>query len=111
MGNVKAVGQSKFGVYLWMMPDGRIVTDEDLNPLNIPSEEGDLSKIKILTDTARHYGITEGQPVFAPGSRRVTDDEYEEQLQRLKFGLTPDPYDAGALMDELNYKKQYGDLA
>jgi hypothetical protein len=108
MGNMKVVEESNFGVYVWRMDDGRIVTDDELSPLNIPSERGDLSKIKMLTDAARHYGIISGGPVFVAGSRRVTEDEYAEQKQRLAWGLTPDIYDAGALKDELAHKKAMG---
>lgn len=107
MGNVKVVEESKYGLYVWMMPDGSIVADDELNWLNIPSEKGDRDKIQKLTDAVRYYGIEEGEAVFLAGRRRVTDEELEEQKLRLKFGLTPDPYDAGALRDELAYKKAW----
>lgn len=97
-----AVNESTFGVYVWEI-NGQFVADEDGNWLNIPSEKGDLVKIMKLTATAFHYGLKEGKALFLPGRRRVTDDELEEQKQRLAMGLTPDIYDAGALLDELNF--------
>lgn len=104
----KPVEESKYGVYVWRMPDGRFVSDGDGNFLNIPSEKFDLSKMKALREAVNYYGITEGEAVFLSGRRRVTDSEYEEQQERMVNGLTPDPYDAGALADELRYKKQHG---
>lgn len=101
-----AVKQSTFGVYCWGMPDGKLVADEDGNWLNIPSEKGDRKKIATLTESARYYGITAGEAVFMPGRRRITDEELVEQNARLALGLTPDIYDAGALLDELDYNKK-----
>lgn len=109
MTNIKKVEESRFGVYVWEMPDGALVADEDLNWLSIGAEKGDLKRIQAITNAARSYGITEGQPVFLAGRRQVTTEEYEEQIRRAKFGLTPDPYDIGALKDEIQYKKEHPD--
>lgn len=101
-----AVKQSTFGLYCWGMPDGKLVADGEGNWLNIPSEKGDRKKIAVLTEAARYFGVVVGQPVFMPGRRRVTDEELAEQSARLAMGLTPDIYDAGALLDELDYDKK-----
>lgn len=106
MPKVKIVEETDYGLYIWEMPDGKIVSDEDKNYLNIPAKRGDLSKIKALTDAVRSYGINEGKAIFLSGHRRVTDEEYEYQKQRLEWGLIPDEMDYGAARDELmNYKK------
>ncbi len=106
---IKEIQETKYGVYVWEMPDGKIVADDDLNWLNIPSVQGDLNKVGKLTDAVRYYGIVEGRAVFLPGRRRVTDKEFEEQKMRVKLGLTPDPFDAAALRDEIKYKKAHGE--
>lgn len=93
----------ELGVYLWEMPDGAFVADEDRNFLNIPSQYGDESRIQKLAAAARSLGITEGHAVFFPGHRRVTDEEYEEQKQRLKSGLIADPYDLPALIEDAKH--------
>lgn len=102
---VRAVPQGQFdqfGVYLWEMPDGSYVADEDRNFLNIPSEYGDLSKIARLREFLRvEFGITEGKPVFMAGHRRVTDEEYAEQTDRLKEGLIPDDHDLPAYLESV----------
>lgn len=106
MPKVKIVEETDWGLYIWEMPDGKVVADEDKNFLNIPARRGDKEKIKILTEAARSYGIEEGKPVFLSGHRRVTDEEYEYQKQRLEWGLIPDELDYGAARDELmNHKK------
>ena len=105
---IQEINETNYGLYVWEMPDGRVVADDELNWLNIPSVRGDEKKIAQLTQAVRYYGITEGKAVFMPGRRRVTDEEYEEQKMRAALGLTPDPYDAQALKDELKYKKQFG---
>ena len=106
MPKVKIVEETDYGLYLWEMPDGSIVADDEKNFLNIPGKRGDMSKIKIITETARSFGIEEGKPVFLSGHRRVTEEEYEYQKQSLEWGLVPDELDYGAARDELmNYKK------
>lgn len=103
---VKIVEETDYGLYLWEMPDGSIVADDEKNFLNIPAQRGDREKIKILTDTVKSFGIHEGKPVFLSGHRRVTEEEYEYQKQRLEWGLIPDEMDYGAARDELmNHKK------
>ena len=105
---ITKIEESDFGLYVWKLPDGKILGDTDGNVLNVPSERHDLRKMKIIRDAATHYGYPEGEAVFMASTRRVTDDEYEEQKDRLKNGLIADPYDAPALLDELAAEKQHG---
>ena len=106
MPKVKIVEETDYGLYIWEMPDGSIVADDEKNYLNIPARRGDKSKIQALTDAVRSYGINEGKAIFLSGHRRVTNEEYEYQKQRLEWGLIPDEMDYGAARDELmNHKK------
>ena len=91
----------RFGVYLWQMPDGSVVADEDKNFLSIASAYGDAERIAKLKRAAEQCGIFEGSPLFMPGHRKVTDEEYAEQQQRLESGLIPDEYDIGAWKEEV----------
>lgn len=79
--------KSNFGIYVWMLPDGSIFADQDKNVLNIPSERGDLTKIVEIKKAAAHYGQPEGQAVFIPGVGRLSDEEYEQDLERMNSGL------------------------
>lgn len=103
MGKTKIteVQETDYGLYLWEMPDGALVADDEKNFLNIPAKQGDQEKIKLLRDAVRSFGINEGRPVFLAGNRRVTDEEYEYQKQRMEWGLIPDELDFGAARDEL----------
>lgn len=93
-------------MYVWQLPDGEYLGNTEGDILNIPSEKWDLRKMKNLRDAATNYGYPEGEAIFLPGRRRVNSDELEEQKDRLKQGLTPDIYDAPALLDELRSAKQ-----
>jgi hypothetical protein len=103
---VTLVEESDYGLYLWETDDGKLICDEDSNYLNIPAKKGDAEKINLLKLAARDCGIEGGRAVFFSGNRRVTDEEYEYQKQRLEWGLTPDEKDYGSARDELlNHSK------
>lgn len=103
MKNVKKsiVEETRLGIYVWEMPDGRWVGDDDGNYLSIASFKDDQSRIAAITQAVKSYGINEGQAKFLSGQRKITDEEYQEQLQRLEWGLTPDPLDIGEYKDSL----------
>lgn len=105
---IKSVEEVTFGVYVWQMPDGRYVADEDGNFLSISSIKDDQEMIKKLADTAKYYGIDEGKAVFLSGHRKISDEEYEEQLMRQKAGLVPDVNDIGAIKDEAEWLRKNG---
>jgi hypothetical protein len=93
------VEEVAYGVYVWEMPDGRWIGDDDGNFLNIPAMKGDRKRMQQLKDTVRSYGITEGKPYFLAGHRQVTDEEFEYQKQRMAFGLVPDELDVPAFKE------------
>ncbi|NBW57331.1 hypothetical protein EBR43_06025 [bacterium] len=93
--------ESPLGVYVWEMPDGRWIGDDEGNYLSITSKKGNRSRIDALAREVRTYGIYEGGPKFLSARRKVTDEEYAEQEQRLKWGLIPDPLDIGNYKDEI----------
>lgn len=103
----QVIEETNLGVYVWAMPDGRPVGDDEGHFLNIPSVKGDQTKIELLRSAARHYGVEEGRPVFLPGRRRVTDEEFEEQKARQAAGLVPDPYDVAALKEQAKYGRHF----
>jgi len=106
IGSKVKVGETTLGVYVWEMPDGRWIGDDEGNFLSITSKIGDRDKINLLAKAVRHYGIDEGKPKFLEGSRKIDDEEFEYQKQRLKWGLTPDPLDIGVYKDEMNAIKK-----
>lgn len=105
---VSAVEEVPWGLYLFELPNGMYLGDEDGNLLNIPAQRGDIKKMNRICEVAKVLGFPEGTPVFMSGVRRVTSDEYDDQKERMLDGKTPDPYDVGALRDELRYQQQHG---
>lgn len=98
-------GETRLGVYVWEMPDGRWIGDDDGNFLSVASMRGDRSRIDLLAKAVRGYGIDMGSPKFLEGSRQIDDEEFEYQKQRLRWGLTPDPLDIGVYKDEMKKLK------
>lgn len=100
---IRGVDDIPYGIYVWRMPDGRYVGDEDGNWMNVVAKKGDPKRIAQLKDAARYYGIEDGAPHFLSGNRRVTDEEHEEQRRRMDWGLVPDPQDIGSDLDDLKH--------
>jgi hypothetical protein len=93
--------ESTLGIYVWEMPDGRWIGDDEGNFLSITSKKGNRSRIDALAREVRSYGIYDGQPKFLSGRRKIDDEEFEHQKQRLEWGLVPDPLDIGNYKDEM----------
>ena len=98
-----------WGLYFWRLPDGHLFKDDEGRLLNIPSLEGDLGQMAKLRQAAAHYGQPDGEPWFYAGVNRATDEEYEEQLDRLNEGLIPSLNDIGAVAAAKKSLELYGD--
>ena len=97
-----------WGIYVWKKSNGKWFTDGEGNILNIPSMKGDISKISELKQAAAHYGEPDGEAYFFAGLSRVTDEEYSEQVDRMKSGLIPNLNDLGAVHAAQQTIKKYG---
>jgi hypothetical protein len=104
----KVIDEYNWGIYIWKTSANKIVTDQYGNILNIPSMKGNEVQIEKLRKAALSVGIEDGAPVFMSGRRRVTDEEYEYQKQRMEFGLVPDELDYFAAKEDLEAKKKHG---
>jgi len=100
---------SNAGIYVWQLPSGKYFTDGDGNALSIESMINDQSKIKELTDAAKYYGQPEGKAVFFSNVRKISDEEYSEQQDRMSQGLIPSTNDLGAFMAAKQTLELYGD--
>jgi hypothetical protein len=90
------VPDTDIGLYLWEMPNGACIADDEGHFLNIPSRYGDPQRINQLREFVRgELGIDDGQPVFYPDRRRVSDGEHDDQMERLLEGKVGDPFDPG----------------
>jgi hypothetical protein len=100
---------SNAGIYVWQLPSGKFFTDDEGNALSIESMKDDPSKIKELSDAARYNGQPEGKAVFFPNVRKISDEEYSEQKDRMMQGLIPSNNDLGALIAAKNTLEMHGD--
>lgn len=107
MNNFKLVDEGiPYGVYVWRI-NGKAVVNENLEYLVAPARRGDQKAIERLTAFVRNeLGIHEGEAVFEEGARPISEGEWEEQMERMQNGETPDPYDLGNLIDEHRYEKE-----
>lgn len=94
------VEETILGIYVWEI-DGKWVGDDDGNFLSITSKKGNREKMEQLRKVVSSYGIDRGAPKFLAGRRKVDDEQYEFQKQRLEQGLVPDPFDIGNYKDEI----------
>ena len=99
---------SNAGIYVWKLPSGKYFTDGEGNALNIESMRGDESKIKELREAAAYYGQPEGTAEFFPNVRKISDEEYSEQKDRMSQGLIPSEYDLGAMIAAKKTLEMYG---
>ena len=101
----KHLPDTNLGVYV-ALSKGRYIVDEDGRQLSISAWQGSRKRQAELIEVAKSYGLEDITVEFIPDVRKVSDDEYEEQQERLAEGKTPDPYDLGAMIDE--YKSGRG---
>ena len=97
--------ETTLGIYVWEMPDGRWIGDDEGNYLSITARKGNKSRMDALAREVRSYGIYEGRPLFLSGRRKIDDEEFEYQKQRLEWGLVPDPLDIGVHKEEMKKLK------
>jgi hypothetical protein len=95
------VEEVPYGMYVWELPSGEVLGDGEDNIMNVFCMKGNRKAIAALAAAARSYGFPEGKPVWWAGKRRINDEELEEQQQREKFGLEPDPLNYPALRDQM----------
>lgn len=89
---------SNYGIYVWQLASGKFFTDDHGNALSIDSMKGDESRIALLRNEASYNGQPHGQAVFFPNVRKVSDEEYSEQIDRMQQGYIPSETDLGAMI-------------
>lgn len=97
--SLRVVKETNIGVYV-ALSFGIPIDDGDGHVLSIPSRENDRQRIGTLIVTAKAYGYDNVSVNFIAGVRKIDDDEYEVQQQRLEAGLVPDVNELGSAMDD-----------
>jgi hypothetical protein len=82
-----------WGIVLWRLPDGSYVMNGQDYLSAGPCEVGNVQAEINMRRAAASLGITQGQPFWLPGFRKVSDSEWEDQMERLMDGKIPDPVD------------------
>jgi hypothetical protein len=95
------IADTNLGVYL-ALSEGNYIIDEDENFLCIQAMRGDKKRVMELIHAAKGFGLKDITVEFRPDQRKISNDEFEEQMDRLKNGITPDKYDIGHLLDQYN---------
>jgi hypothetical protein len=98
-----------WGIYFWKKANGKPFTDGNGSVLNIPSHRGDQIQIQKLVREATALGHGDGSYEFIPGVSRVSEEEYSEQVDRMKQGLIPNLNDLGAVQAAKDTIAKYGD--
>jgi hypothetical protein len=99
---------SDYGIYVWQLRSGKVLTDDHGNALSIDSMRGDETRVALLRNEARWLGFPDGQPLFYANVRKVSDEEYSEQIDRMAQGYIPSETDLGALVDAKKTLDLYG---
>lgn len=99
---------SNFGTYVWYKGNGKPFTDGNGSVLSIEGMKDDKSRIKQLSDAAAYYGEAEGRAMFFPNTHKISDEQYSEQIDRLKQGYIPSENDLGALIAAKKTQAEYG---
>ena len=102
--NQSVVEETILGIYVWEI-DGKWVGDDDGNYLSITSKKGNRQRIEMLRKAVSYYGVNKGEPKFLAGRRKINDEEFQYQQQRLNWGLVPDPLDIGEYKDQVKAAK------
>jgi hypothetical protein len=98
-----------WGIYFWKKANGKPYTDGHGSVLNIPSHKGDVLQLQKLTNEATALGHGDGSYEFIAGAGRVSEEEYSEQVDRMKQGLLPNLNDLGAVQAAKDTISLYGD--
>jgi hypothetical protein len=99
---------SDYGIYVWQLRSGKVFTDDEGNALSIDSMRGDESRIALLRNEASWLGKPDGQAIFFANVRKISDEEYSEQKDRMSQGLIPSETDLGAFIAAKNTYDLFG---
>ena len=96
MSKIQVVNEYPYGVCIWRDADGCILGDEDNNFLSIAGNCNDPIVEAKMEKAARYWmgASFSGGPSWVSGARKISDDEYDDQKDRLLQGKVPDPIES-----------------
>lgn len=93
---VEVIPEDNMGVCLWCMPDGSFLGDDEGRFLQLFGQLDNPVVEEKMRQAAVFYIGPEanmGQPVWSAGSRPISDNEHDDQMDRLLSGDIPDIVD------------------
>jgi hypothetical protein len=75
-----------WGVLLWQLPDGKLFCDQHGNYLSAECFKGDLAAVEKMRLAAAYYGAAQGQTIFMPGRRKISQSEWEDSMEEMIDG-------------------------
>lgn len=94
---ISKVDESLYGVCVWRMPDGAFLGDGDGNVLSIEGKMYDIVLESKMRKAAIYYlgdEAREGSAHWISGARKISENEHDDQMERLMDGHIPDIVDA-----------------
>lgn len=82
-----------FGICVWELEKGVYVQNKDGDYFCAQGKVGDLRVEKRMVEAVASLDIKKGRPVWFPGFRKITQSEWEDQMERLLDGKVPDIVD------------------
>lgn len=79
---------------MWQCRDGKVLASSDGDVLSMDGFKGDLEAVRKMRDAATSLGYGDGRCAFLPGSRKISQSEYEDQMSAFVEGR-PIPNDPG----------------
>lgn len=83
-----------YGLYVWQATNGSFVRNASGDWLCVgPVAEGNQKAILNLAAAAANCGFPSGKAVWLNGFRKISESEWEDQMERLQEGKIPDAAD------------------
>lgn len=82
-----------YGVCVWRFDDGSYLMDEYQNHFCAQGVPFDIEVEKKMIREATLMGISTGKPFWLPGFRKISTNEWEDQMALLLEGEIPDAVD------------------
>ncbi len=86
--------EMKFGVCVWRFPNGSYLMDKDQNYLSTQGRPYDKEiESRMKKAVYGDFGDIKGEPFWLPGFRKISESEWDDEMETLLEGGTPDPTD------------------
>ena len=83
---IKRVRQNNYGIYVWELPNGKILASTDGDILLVQAKYGSLQAQAELAKAAAYWGYPDGKAKWED-AHPCTQEEWEEQMEELTQGI------------------------